>query len=123
MTQDIGETRDAILEENERIVQGILDANSHRKDPYWIVMFAKASKVKVKGKPTMTQVIKAYNKRPTPQVGMITGCVDNAKGSIEWDVNMPDMPIDYDSLLRAGAKETNTPIIETSSIPHAYVTQ
>ena len=52
MTQETGETRDAIIEaDNERLGK-IIYANKHLKDPYWIVVFAKPAKVCVDGKPT-----------------------------------------------------------------------
>ena len=51
--QETGETRNAIIEDDQRVIQQILDANSDRIDPYWIVLFAKPSKVPVDGKPTL----------------------------------------------------------------------
>ena len=45
MTQETGETRDAIIEADNRVLQDIISANKHRTDPYWIVVFAKPAKV------------------------------------------------------------------------------
>ena len=123
MKQETGETRNAIMEDDEKLVQQIIDANQSRRDPYWIVIFAKPSKNVVDGKPTLIKHIKAYPVRPTPQVGMITAEVDNTKGSIEWDINMPQRPFDFDALRLFGAEEAREVVTETTSIPNAYVTQ
>lgn len=123
MSQETGETRDAIVEADEKVIQDILDANKGLKDPYWIVLFAKPAKVCVDGKPTLMKHIKAYKTKPAPQVGMIVGEVNNQTGEISWDVNMPQRPFDYDGLLALGAQSCDESVIETTSIPGAYVTQ
>ena len=124
MSQETGETRDAIIEARNKDVQAIVDANRDLKKPYWIVLFAKPAKVSVEGKPTLMQHIKPYfNQKPAPQVGMIVGCVDNSKGSIQWEVNMPQRPFDFDALQGLGAKACDEVVTETTSIAGAYVTQ
>lgn len=122
MTQETGETRDAIIETDEKIIQDIINANSHRTDPYWIVLFAKGAKGSVDGKPTLVKHIKAYPTKPSPQVGMIIGEVDNKKGDVTWQVNMPQAPFDYEALGKFGVEKTSGVITETTTIPHAYVT-
>lgn len=123
MTQETGETRNAIIEDDEKVIQQIVDANKDRHDPYWIVLFAKPSKVNVEGKPTLMKHIKPYFTKPKPQVGMIVGEVDNQKGTIQWDVNMPQRPFDFDALKALGAESADDVVVETTSIPGAYVTQ
>lgn len=123
MKQETGETRNAIIEDVNKRIEDILAANKSRTEPYWIVLFAKPFKRQVDGKPTLVQHVKAYPKRPTPQVGMITGEVNNATGEIKWDVNMPQRPFNFDALQLYGAKPCNEVIVETTSIPGAYVTQ
>lgn len=123
MTQETGETRNAIIERDNQQIQEIIDANKHLKDPYWIVVFAKPSKVTIEGKPTLVKHIKAYKKKPSSQVGMITGHVDNAKGTINWEVNMPQRPFDFDALKLLGAQGADEIVTETTSIPHAYITK
>lgn len=123
MRQETGETRDAIIEADEKRIQDILNANKHRKETYWIVLFAKPAKVVVDGKPTLMKHIKAYPVKPTPQVGMMVAEVNNQKGTIEWDVNMPQRPFDFDGLKALGAEEANDVVVETTSIPQAYVTK
>jgi hypothetical protein len=123
MVQETGETRDAIIEEDNRKLQSIIDANKSRKEPYWIVVFAKPATVSVDGKPTLMKHMKAYASKPPSQVGAITGTVDNDKGTIEWEVNMPQRPFDFDALQLVGAKECNEVVTETTTIANAYVTQ
>lgn len=123
MRQETGETRDAIIEDDNKRIQEIIDANQHQKDPYWIVLFAKDSKVSVDGKPTLMKHIKAYNVKPMHQVGMIIGEVNNSKGTVQWEVNMPQKPFDFDALQDVGAKPCNEVVVETTTIPGAYVTK
>lgn len=123
MTQETGETRDAIIEADNKLMQSIVDANKHRTDPYWIVVFAKPAKVNVEGKPALAKHIKAYPTKPQSQVGMIVGEVNNRTGDIKWEVNMPQRPFDYDALIGLGAESTNEVVTETTSIPGAYITK
>ena len=123
MMQETGDTRNAIIEQDNEVIQQIVNANKHLQDPYWIVVFAKPAKVVVDGCPTLQKFIKPFKKKPTPQVGMITGKVDNKKGSIEWEVNMPQRPFDFDALKKFGAEPCNEVVVETTSIPEAYVTK
>ena len=123
MTQETGETRDAIIEDDNKQIQEIVSANGALRDPYWIVVFAKPSKVAIEGKPTLMKHIKAYKTKPPPQVGQIVGEVDNTKGTITWDVNMPQIPFDFDALQGVGAKPCDEVVVETTSIASAYVTK
>jgi len=123
MVQETGETRDAIIEDDNKQIADIVAANKDKTEPYWIVIFAKPSKGTFDGKPTLVKHIKAYQTRPMPQVGMITGMVDNSKGTIEWEVNMPQRPFDFDALQKFGAKPCDKVVIETTTIPGAYITK
>jgi len=123
MSQQTGETRDAIIEEDNKIIADIVDANKNLREPYWIVVFAKPSKSCVDGKPTLIKHIKAYRTQPSSQVGMIVGKIENLKGTIDWEVNMPQRPFDFDALPGLGAKACDELVVETTTIPQAYVTQ
>ena len=122
MSQQTGETRDAIIEEDNKQIADIVDANKTLREPYWIVVFAKPSKSSVDGMPTLIKHIKAYKAEPSSQVGMIAGKVDNLKGTIDWEVNMPQRPFNFDALPGLGAKACDELVIETTTIPQAYVT-
>ncbi len=123
MNQEVGETRDAIIENDNKVLQQIIDANKHVNELYWIVLFAKPAKVAVDGKPTLMKHIKAYSTCPSSQVGCVYGKVDNKKGTINWEVNMPQRPFDFDALENLGAEPCNEVIVETTTIADAYITQ
>ena len=123
MVQETGETRNAIIEDQNRELQKILDANKHRTDPYWIVLFAKPSRNAVDGKPTLIQHMKAYSTQPPSMVGVVLGKVCNKTGTIDWEINMPQRPFDYDALQKFGGKSCDEVIVETTSIPGAYITK
>ena len=123
MVQETGETRDAIIEDDNKQIQAIVSANKGLRDPYWIVVFAKPSKNSVEGKPVLVKHIKAYKVRPVSQVGMIVGTVNNSTGTISWEVNMPQRPFAFDKLIQLGAQSCDEVVVETTTIPHAYVTQ
>lgn len=123
MRQETGETRDAIIEDDNKRIEAIVNHNSERKKPYWIVIFAKPSKVPFQGKPVLAKHIKAYSKKPMSQVGMIVGEVNNLSGKIDWEVNMPQVPFDFQGLQIYGAKPCDEVVTETTSIARAYITQ
>jgi hypothetical protein len=123
MTQETGETRDAIIEDDNKLLGEIINANKDKKDPYWVVLFAKPFKQQVDGKPTLIKHIKPYFTKPNPQVGMIVGEISNSRGTIQWDVNMPQRPFDFDALQGLGAKRCDEVVTETTSIASAYVTK
>ena len=123
MKQETGETRDAMIEDDNKRIQQIVDFYKSRRDPYWIVVFAKPFKQQVEGKPTLIKHIKPYFTKPESQVGMMIGTVDNTKGDIRWEVNMPQRPFDFDALQGLGAEESNEVVVETTSIPNSYITK
>jgi len=123
MVQKTGETRDAIIEDDNKQIQAIISANKANVNPYWIVVFAKPAKTAIDGYPTLVKHIKAYNTKPLPKVGQVVGEVNNHRGTIQWDVNMPQVPFDFDALQIYGAKPCDEVVVETTSIPGAYVTR
>lgn len=123
MTQETGETRDAIIEDDEKLIQKILEANKNRQDPYWVVLFAKPSKRAIDGKHALIKHIKAYGQKPKAQVGMCVAEVCNKTGTMKWDVNMPQRPFDFEALKALGAQPSDEVVVETTSIPGAYLTQ
>jgi len=123
MKQETGETRNAIIEEDNKQIEDIIAANKHVMQPYWIVVFAKPSKTCVDGYPTLVKHIKPYKKKPMSMVGAIIGEVNNQKGTIHWEVNMPQRPFDFDALQNFGAEACDEVVVETTSIPAAYLTK
>jgi len=123
MVQQVGETRDAIIEDDNKRIESIVAANKNKKDLYWIVLFATPAKMSIDGKPTMMKHIKAYDIKPMSQVGMIIGEVDNKSGVIRWEINMPQKPFNYDALSKFGVEPTNDVVYETTTIAEAYITR
>lgn len=119
--QELGETSLAIMENDNRIIQQILDANTNRPGKYWIMLVAKRMKNHINGRPAVRKMIKAYAERPPSFVGAILGEVDNDNGTIRWEVNMPDVPIDYAGVRALGAKDGAETIIETATLGDAYM--
>lgn len=119
--QQTGETRDAIIDDNNRLLEDILNANQHRKDKYWIAIFAKPSRSNVDGKYTLMQHIKPYSYKPESKVGLIVAEVDNEKGTMKWEINMPDVPFEYDAIPGVKSISGGEVIVETSTIPNAYI--
>ena len=115
--QTVGETTDAIIEDDTKMLNELIDQNKDRRDPYWIVIAAKPSKVKdKKGRCCIMRHFKAHLTKPLPMVGAIVAEVNNAKGTINWEINPPDVPFAYGAL---GLKEEGATVVETS-IPQAY---
>lgn len=118
MRQEVGETSKAIVEDDEKVIERIVNENKNRQEPYWIVLFAKPAKgICVEGRPTLMKVIKAYFTKPISQVGMVIGEVNNQSGKIKWEVNMPDKPFAYHML---GLQQDGVQVYETS-IPGSYI--
>ena len=114
--QEVGETSKEIVEDDEKAVQAILDKNKARTEPYWIVIYAKPSKNTVDGKPAIVKYRKAVYTKPMPQVGMITGEVNNQTGTINWEVNLHDKPFGFELL---GLQPE--PMKYETTIPQAYI--
>ena len=124
MYQETGETRDAIIEDDQKQIEKIVNANKHLREVYWIALFAKASRKSLDGKPTLMKYINPYfDKKPQSQVGVILGEVDNVKGEIRWEVNMPQTNFNFEALGRLGAERCDEVVIETTTIPHAYLSK
>lgn len=117
MRQEVGETSQAIIEDDERMIEQILSENKDRREPYWIVLFAKPAKgIAVEGKPTLIKVVKAYFTKPRQMVGMIVGEVNNVEGKVKWEINLPDKPFGFEVL---GLQQDGIQTYETS-IPQSF---
>jgi hypothetical protein len=123
MSQETGETALAIMEDDKKRLEEIVNANKDRKDPYWIVIFAKPAHQMFQGKHALLKHFKPYTTKPRSQVGQIVGEVNNKTGKILWEVNMPQVPFDFDALKIYGAKPCDEIVTETTTIPWAYITQ
>lgn len=115
--QELGETVDAILEDDMKMLEELMAENRDRRSPYWVVIAAKPSKVKDKqGRACIMRHFKAHFTKPRPMVGAIIAEINNADGKIKWEINPPDVPFNYEAL---GVEYIGTTTAETS-IPQAY---
>jgi hypothetical protein len=119
--QTTGETRDAIMEDLNKTIENIINANQKRKEKYWIVLFSKPAKGHIDGRPALTQFIKPYTEKPTPKIGQIVAEIDNTKGTVSWEINMPDVPFAYEELPGAKYISGGQTVVETTTIASAYV--
>lgn len=117
--QQVGETSQAIYEDDQRWVEGMVNKHKDRRNPYWLVIFVKPAKASVEGKPTLVKVRKAYFTKPGNQVGMIVAEVNNQTGKINWEINMPDRPFGFEAL---GLQQDGC-LTYQSSIPGSYIFQ
>lgn len=109
------------MEDNNRIIEGILNANQHLTEKYWIVIFAKDSKCHVDGKLALVQHIKPYKTKPQSMVGQIIAEVDNSKGTISWEINMPDIPFEYEAVPGIKSIAGGERVVETTTLSNAYI--
>ncbi len=116
--QQFGETADAICEDDMRLIDKALEVNKDLRDPYWILIFAKPGKTLTPdGRYTIMRHFKAHLTKPPSMVGAIRIEVDNVKGTLEWEINMPDKPFNIGAL---GGKESDTTLFKTSIPKNLY---
>lgn len=122
--QELKETVDEIVKDHDRLFSALVNSHKEVKEPYWIVMFCKPAKQNLNGKHTLIRYMKAHFKKPDSKVGMIIWEINNQTGEIVEEINMPDIPFDYDALRNHGAKEGSKKIetLETSTIADSYIT-
>ena len=122
MKQDLGETRAAMMAEDEKDIQSIL--SSRPVGRYWIVLFYKPLPKEFlsgnNGESVIRRVIKAYDKKPeTPQLGTVVLEVLNGE-VVGHEIYPHDAPIDWAGVTNyAGLIET--PYTITSAVAGAYI--
>lgn len=94
MVQQLGETVDAVMAEDEKQIENIL--NEHPKGEYWILIAYKAqtNTCGPLGEYVIKRLIKAYKVKPMDLVGSIRMHVKDGE-ILDTDVFMPDRPIDW----------------------------
>jgi len=118
MYAQAGEIVDSWIEEDNKEIAKILDANS-KKDRYWILLFQQVTphkKLHFCGARPMVRTIRVFAFKPPRLVGCVIGEVDNKAGEIKWEVFPKDIPYKDRKLLDAAKPE-----IYTSKIPNAYI--
>lgn len=105
MSQELGETKQAIMQSDEKEVESILNRRPHGQ--YWIVIHHKVTKMKLDtGEQVLIRVVKDYDKKPLPLVGTII--MEVCDGSItKTEVSPHDAPIDWQQVeMHTGAVNT-----------------
>ena len=117
ITQEIGETADAYLEDLERLIDKTIHLNKDRNDIYYIWIAQKPQKLTdARGRLMIKQHYKVYTKRPPSIIGTIIVTVDNSKGYLDWEVNPPDVPFAHEAL----GGELKEEILMDTPIANAY---
>ncbi len=99
ITQQIGETADAYLEDLQKLINKAVELNKDRTDPYYIWIALKPGKLTDSyGRFMIKQHFKVYTKRPPSLVGAIIVKADNSDGSLDWEINPPDVPFAFEAL-------------------------
>lgn len=97
MVQQIGETTDAMMSADEKIIEQILNANP--KGKYWIVIAYKPAKQRLRGgEAVIRRTIKLSKTKPQMLLGTIVLEINNGEIT-EHFINPHDIPIDW---LRVG---------------------
>ncbi len=115
ITQEIGETADAYLEDLQKLIDETIQKNKHLTSPYYIWIAQKPSKITdAQGRFMIKQHFKVYKQKPPSMIGTIIVKVDNSKSYLDWEINPPDVPINV-SALGAEVKEEvklDTPVAD-----------
>lgn len=105
MVQELGETTEAMIKDDDLAVQEIL--NRRPTGHYWIVLHHKPSKMVLDtGEKVIMRLVKDYNQKPRNLLGTIILEVKDGQ-VISHDINLHDAPIDW------GAIENKAGLIET----------
>lgn len=117
MVQELGETTNEMMKADDQAVQDIL--NRRPKGHYFIVIHHRRTKqVMDTGEQVLMRLVKDYNTRPVPQVGMVI--LEVKEGDIIDHVISPhDAPIDWGVIERKVGLEAN-PTVLSSPIAGSY---
>lgn len=100
MHQELRETVDAVMADELKLVQDIL--NKHPTGDYWILMHHKPVHRNLqrtdKGQSVVRRVIKRYTSKPSTQLGTVVFTVKDGE-IVDTEVTLHDIPIDTAKLL------------------------
>ncbi len=119
MVQELGETVEEMMKDDDQDVQDIL--NRRPKGHYWIVIHHRRTRqITTRGEQVIMRLIKDYDKKPKPQVGMVI--LEVKEGQIIDHVISPhDAPIDWGAIERNAGLETNPAVFEKHPISGSYI--
>lgn len=120
MVQELGETVQEMMKADDKEVQEIL--NRRPTGHYWIVIHHRPTKMRMNtGEYVLVRLVKDYDTKPKALLGTITLEVKDGD-IIDKQVNVHDMPIDFDRLAPYLGFEV-APAIQTgrADVAGAYV--
>lgn len=119
MSQNLGETTDALMKNDDQMVQDIL--NRRPNGHYWIVIHHKKINKKMKtGEHVVMRHIKDYDKKPKPLVGMIILEVKDGE-IIDHVISPHDAPIDYEAIEKHSGLIEHPNVFDKHPIGKSYV--
>lgn len=119
MRQELGETTEEMMKADDQAVQDIL--NDRPRGHYWIVIHHKnINRRLTTGEQIFMRVVKAYEMKPTPQVGMVILEVKDGE-IIDHIISPHDAPIDWEQVNRYSGLESNPTVFEKHPISGSYV--
>lgn len=118
MKQEIGETAQAMMKDDMRRVEEIL--NSRPSGNYWILIHHKPHKAKLDtGEKVIVKLIKAYDIQPPPLLGTIVFTVVDGT-IVDQKVNLHDVPIAWDKIVPQAGYESQ-PLVQHKENAKDYV--
>jgi len=119
MVQELGETKQAMMAQDEKDVEDIL--NRRPTGHYWIVIHHKLTHMKLQtGEHVMVRVVKDYDKRPEALIGTIIMEVKDGE-IVNTEVSPHDAPIDWGSVEQKAGLVDPTTGIENHRAAKGYV--
>jgi hypothetical protein len=119
MSQELGETKQAMMQADEKEVEAILNRRPHGH--YWIVIHHKPTKARLDtGELVIIRVVKDYDTKPKPLVGTII--LEVLDGEIvKHEVSPHDAPIDWGTIEKQAGLVDYSTGFENHRAAKAYV--
>lgn len=119
MVQELGETREAMLKDDDLAVQKIL--NERPTGHYWIVLHHKPTdRVTTKGQKVIMRLCKAYDQKPRNLLGTVILEIKDGE-IIKHDINLHDAPIDWGTVEKHAGIITNPYVQENKDNASAFI--
>lgn len=119
MSQELGETTSEMMKVDDQAVQDIL--NERPSGHYWIIIHHKKTNHRLDtGEMVIMRHVKAYDQKPSPQVGMVI--LEVKDGDIIGHTISPhDAPIDWASVEKHAGLIDNPTVFNDHPISRSYI--
>lgn len=119
MVQELGETTQEMMKDDDKEVQDIL--NRRPSGRYWIVIHHKPSKMRMDtGEQVLMRLVKDYDERPKPLIGTVILEVNDGE-IVSHQINLHDAPIDWFSIESKAGLITDPYTQNRPDISNAYM--